>query len=299
MVTRVDARGTIRRLRFVRAGGKCHVVTTDRDRLIVENLPLVGYLVNELIARATHLSRDDMASAGALALVQSADAFDPSLGVPFGAFARRRILGAFSDEMRSADWATRGARKRIKETMAVRETLTASLGRTPSVEELADALGVDRGTASEALQDASRVVTTLDETVSDSLVSTFVSPEDSMVGAERSAVIGSAVAALPDRMRYIVEEIYLRERTVKELADELGMTHSAVSQQRSEAIRLLRDGLMTHYADGAARTEDELESRIAPARRSAYLARVGEYVQSGLVRQLTDVGGASAVAAAS
>jgi RNA polymerase sigma factor FliA len=299
MVTRVDARDTIRRLRLVRAGGECHVVTTDRDRLIVENLPLVGYLVNELIARATHLSRDDMASAGALALVQSADAFDPSLGVPFGAFARRRILGAFSDEMRSADWATRGARKRIKETMAVRETLTASLGRTPTVAELADALGVDRDTASEALQDASRVVTTLDETVSDSLVSTFLSPEDSMVGAERSAVIGSAVAALPDRMRYIVEEVYLHERTVKDLADELGMTHSAVSQQRSEAIRLLRDGLLTHYADGEARTEGELESRIAPARRSAYLARVGEYVQSGLVRQLTDVGGAPAVAAAS
>ncbi|MFW8745601.1 sigma-70 family RNA polymerase sigma factor, partial [Mesorhizobium japonicum] len=156
-----------------------------------------------------------------------------------------------------------------------------------------------RQIASEALQDASRVVTTLDETLSDSLVSAFVSPEDAVVGAERSAVIGSAVAALPDRMRYIVEEVYLRERTVKELAEELGMTHSAVSQQRSEAIRLLRDALATHYADDRARVEEDLESRIAPARRSAYLARVGEYVQSGLVRQLTDVGGSGAVAAAS
>lgn len=261
--------------------------TSDRDRLIVENLPLVGYLVNELVARATHLSRDDMASAGALALVQSADAFDPDLGVPFGAFARRRILGAFADEMRSADWATRGARKRIKETLAARETLTASLGRTPTVDELADTLGVDRATASEALQDAARVVTTIDETVSDSLVSVFVSPEDSAIGAERSAVIASAVAALPERMRYIVEQVYLQERSVKELAEELGMTHSAISQHRSEAIRLLRDGLTTHYgdADGAGAP---LESRIAPARRSAYLARVGEYVQTGLVRQLQD-----------
>lgn len=264
------------------------MATSDRDRLIVENLPLVGYLVSELVGRATHLSRDDLASAGALALVQSADAFDPELGVPFGAFARRRILGAFADELRSADWATRGARKRIKETLAVRETLSASLGRAPTVEELADALGVDRETASEALQDAARVVTTLDETVSDALVSGFLSPEDAVVGEERSVVVAAAVAALPDRMRYIVEEVYLRERTVKELAEELGMTHSAISQQRSEAIRLLRDGMLTHYADGDAPREDQLESRIAPARRSAYLARVGEYVQSGLVRQLQD-----------
>jgi RNA polymerase sigma factor for flagellar operon FliA len=263
--------------------------------MIVENLPLVGYLVNELVARATHLSRDDLASAGALALVQAADAFDPDLGVPFGAYARRRILGAFADEMRASDWASRGTRKRIKETLAVQETLAASLGRTPTVDELAEALGVDRETAAAALQDAARVVTTIDESVSDGLVSTFVSPEESVLGAERSSFIGAAVAALPERMRYIVEEVDLRERSVKELAEELGMTHSAVSQQRSEAIRLLRDGLRTHYGDGGA--DPELESRIAPARRSAYLARMVEYTQSGMVRRLSDAGPAIAAVA--
>jgi RNA polymerase sigma factor FliA len=263
--------------------GGTTMAPTARDRLIVDNLPLVGYLVNELVARATHLSRDDLASAGALALVQAADAFDPALGVPFGAYARRRILGAFADDMRSADWATRGARKRIKETLAVQDTLAASLGRTPTTDELAEALGVDRESASAALQDAGRVVTTLDETVSDRLVSTFTSPEDSVLGAERSVFVRAAVEALPERMRYIVEQVYLGDRSVKELAEELGMTHSAVSQQRSEAIRLLRDGLTAHYGDGDAPVE--YESRIAPARRSAYLARVSEYAQTGDIRR--------------
>ena len=61
----------------------------ERNKMVVDNLPLVGYLVSEVWARATHLSRDDLASAGAVALITSAEAFDPTLGVPFGAFARR------------------------------------------------------------------------------------------------------------------------------------------------------------------------------------------------------------------
>ena len=135
----------------------------QRNALVVENLPLVGYLVRDLCARATHLSRDDLAAAGALALVTSADAYDPTLGVPFGAFARRRIIGSFADTMRTDDWATRSARRRIRETLAVQETLTSSLGRVPTVEEIASTLGVDRQTATDALSDASRTVSTLDE----------------------------------------------------------------------------------------------------------------------------------------
>src|SRR3954468_20523768 len=99
--------------------------------MVTQHLPLVGYLVSDLCSKASHLSRDDLASAGAIALITSADSFDPDLGVPFGAFARRRILGAFAAEMRASDWATRSARRRIKETMSVQETLASALGRTP------------------------------------------------------------------------------------------------------------------------------------------------------------------------
>ena len=42
--------------------------------------------------------------------------------------------------MRSGDWASRGTRKRIKETLATQEALTASLGRAPSVDEIAGAV---------------------------------------------------------------------------------------------------------------------------------------------------------------
>lgn len=260
---------------------------TERNRLVVDNLPLVGYLVSEVWAKARHLSRDDLASAGSLALVTSADAFDPALGVPFGAFARRRIIGAFADEMRSNDWASRMTRRRIKETRQVQETLAAALGRTATVDEVAAALGVDRETALAGLADAERTLTALDDTTAEFLVADTALPDEALLSAERLAYLRAAVAALPDRMRLIVEQVYFDDRTVKEIAADLGITHSAVSQQRSEAIRLLRDGLGTHYADDAE-AHYEPESTVAPARRSAYLSRLADQAMLGMAHLAHD-----------
>lgn len=260
---------------------------TQRDAMIVENLPLVGYLVSELAARATHLSRDDLASAGALALVQAAEAFDPGQGVPFGAYARTRIVGAFADDLRAGDWASRGTRRRIKETLATQDALTAALGRTPTVDEIAGALGVDRQTASDALVDAARTVAALDDAATEHLAADVPLPEEQALVTERSRYLRAAVEALPERMRLVVEGVYFGDRTVTEIAEELGITHSAVSQQRAEAVRLLRDALATHWSD-------DPEVPVAPAstgsaaRRSAYLARVATNAAVGVARALRE-----------
>lgn len=256
---------------------------TERNRMVVDNLPLVGYLVSEVCAKATHLSRDDLASAGAIALIASADSFQPDLGIPFGAFARRRIRGAFADEMRASDWATRGARRRIKETLAVKETLTAAFGRTPGVDEIAAALGVDRDTAVAGLADAARVVSALDDTTAEFLVADTALPEETLLSAEKLTYLRAAVAALPEKMRHIVTQIYFEDRSVKDLAEELGTTHSAVSQQRAEAVRLLKDGLETHYSDSTG-ADYVPQSRVAPARRNAYLARLADQAIVGMAR---------------
>lgn len=255
----------------------------ERNVLVVENLPLVGYLVSELCAKATHLSRDDLASVGALALISSAESFDSTLGVPFGAYARRRISGAFADELRANDWAPRSARKRIKETLSVQETLTGALKRHPTTHEVAAALGVDRATADAALADAARTIAPLDDAMAEVLSANGESPEAALLVTERIGFVNSAVHTLPAKMRYIVEQIYFQDRSVKELAEELGATHSAVSQQRAEAIRLLRDGLHTHYADDPSHTYVP-QSRISTNRRTAYLATLAEETCGGAVR---------------
>lgn len=251
----------------------------ERNEMVVQNLPLVGYLVTKMCAGATHLSRDDLAQAGSIALVKAVDAWDPERGIPFGAYARERIIGAVKDEMRSSDWASRGVRTTIKNTLAVQEFLTAELGRTPTVDELAGALGVDRETAADGLNLASRTIATLDGTTAASLASDVILTEDSVVHSERIAYLTAAVQALPERMRSIVTMIYLNDQTVGEVAQELGVTHSAVSQQRAEAIRLLRDGLKLHYPDGDPDASADRASSPG-GRQTKYLTALGDLVRT-------------------
>ncbi|MDD7928155.1 sigma-70 family RNA polymerase sigma factor [Microbacterium thalli] len=249
----------------------------ERNQLIEENLPLVGYLARDLHSRATHVPLEELASVGALALVTAADAFDPALGVPFGAYARRRILGAFADEMRSMDWASRGIRKRIKETTAIRDTLTARLGRSATADEIAETMGLPRTAVVEALDDAARTVTSLDDASVLEMPSAMTLPDEAAVLRERRDVLERAVAALPPRMRAIVQAVYIDERPVKEIAAELGVSHSAVSQQRAEAIRLLRDALERFAAEEAF----EPVSRVSVETREAYFTRITAMLPRG------------------
>src|SRR5690606_32119396 len=80
--------------------------------------------------------------------------FDPTRGVPFGAYARRRILGAIADEVRSQTWIPRKTWERATQTRKVQETLQTTLGRDPSTEEIAEVMGVGRSAARKALSDA-------------------------------------------------------------------------------------------------------------------------------------------------
>ena len=84
--------------------------------LVTANLPLVGYHVSELLGRVpSYVSRDDLASAGSLALVLAAQAYDADTGVPFARYAALRIRGALVDELRSLDWASRSVRRRARQ----------------------------------------------------------------------------------------------------------------------------------------------------------------------------------------
>lgn len=253
-----------------------------RNQMVLENLPLVGYLAAELCAKATHLSREDLASVGAIALITAADAFDDTLGVPFGAYARRRILGAFADDMRSNDWATRGARKKITATRTVQESLTAALGRTPTVSELSEALGMDQAATLAILSDSARTVVSIEETMNDYLVSGTETPEEALLEAERTKVIRDAVAALPENLRVIIERIYFKGSTVKELAAEMGVTHSAVSQRRTTAMKLLHEGLQMRYIPEQAPAPETTLTRAATQRRELYLKDLGERVAGGI-----------------
>ena len=262
---------------------------TSVESLVVENLPLVGHLSREAAARLPrHLDADDLAGAGSLALVQAAQNFDATLGVPFAAFATTRIRGAMIDHMRARDWASRTVRSRARALSEVSEQLTTALSRNPTDPELAAASGLSLADVRQVRQGTDRsIVLSLDPVAADAdgLAATLAdpaqAPDETLIAAERIGYLRDALAELPERQRNVVTGYYLHQRPLLEIAEELGVTQSRASQLRSEGLDMLRGALDALLGDNAKAGPGALTD--APAnpvegvkarRRQAYVAAV-------------------------
>jgi RNA polymerase sigma factor for flagellar operon FliA len=254
---------------------------TDRaqEEIIRENIPLVGHLVREILGRVpSHVNRDDLTSAGLAALVSAARGYDAERGIPFGRFAAMRIRGALLDELRSLDWASRSVRSRARQAEVARQDLTAALGRVPTAAEIAESLGTSVGEIESVEEDVQRaVVLSLQGfsagTAEDMVTERTTGPEDMLLHRERIGYLHNAIEALPERLRTVVSRYFLEERPMAEIAVELGVTESRVSQLRAEALTLLRDGLNTHLNPEVLDNVDRPDGCVA-RRKTAYYAEV-------------------------
>ena len=252
------------------------------DELVRQHLPLVGHLVRETMSRVpAHVNRDDLTSAGLAALVQAARSYDAERGVSFSRYASTRVRGAILDELRSVDWASRSVRRRARQVDEVRNSLAAQLGRLPSDGEVAAALGVGVDEIAANEEDVSRaVVMSLqgfgEAPIDDMLASHIPGPEELIEHREKVAYLQDAVAELPDRLRTVIEAYFYGERPMAEIAAELGVTESRVSQMRAEALVLLKDALNSALEPSMV-TRHARPNGCAARRRDAYFAAVAAH----------------------
>ncbi|MGK5678006.1 sigma-70 family RNA polymerase sigma factor [Actinoplanes sp. URMC 104] len=250
-----------------------------REDIVQDHMPLVGHLVREMLARIpAHVNRDDLLSAGYAALVHAARGFDPARGVPFARFAAARVRGALLDELRGLDWASRSVRQRARRTDSARQELTAELGRTPTVREVAERLGCSVEDIEHADDDVQRaVVFSLQgfatAAADDMVTEPSAGPEEMLLVRERLGYLRHAIEALPDRLRTVVQGYFFEERPMARIAEDLGVSESRVSQLRAEALRLLRDGLNTHL-DPALAAENPAKEGCVARRRAAYYEQI-------------------------
>ena len=264
------------------SNGQCSTIRADRqteEDLVRSHLPLVQYVVAEVAHRVPrHVTRSDLVSAGMIGLAQAARSFDASRGVAFDRYAGQRIRGALLDELRSRDWASRTVRAKARTVTAATDQLTASLGRTPTAQEVADRTGMDKSAVDGLADDVHRaVVLNYDSLVTSGdgegiLPSDTTTPESTLLERERKAYLIDAVAALPERLRRVVVGYFFEELPMLALADELGVSESRISQMRAEALALMKDGMNSQLEPDLV-VEQRPEGRVAK-RKEAYYATI-------------------------
>lgn len=258
-------------------------LTAEQDALLNEHLPLVGFMVNDLLRRVpNYIQRNDLQSAGMLGLLQAVRAFDTTREAKFSTFARVRIQGALLDELRSKDWASRGVRQQARRLEAASEALAGNLGRTPTAAEVERSVGSSTGQLHRLKADVHRAtVLSLDGAPTDSnrnpldvlaMHQDHLDPAEQLERRESQAYVRDAVANLPERLRHVIVGYFIEERPMAELAEDLGVTESRISHMRSEALSLMAEAIRA--ATGEAAGDVPVESGVAQRRRTAYCAAV-------------------------
>ena len=225
-----------------------------RDRIVIENLPLVKAIairVHETLP--VHVDLDDLIHNGVLGLFDAVDKYDASKNVSFQAYAKHRIKGAILDSLRQLDWASRDLRKRQKQADEVTRDLSTKLGRTPAENEVAREMGLSMERWRRISMELSNVGLVQSSGPRDSdrerdYIAEFPAtpefqPDRMCEQRQLRTTLDRAIGTLPERYQKVVFLYYTNDLTMKEIGDVLGVNESRVSQIHKTALRKMAAAL--------------------------------------------------------
>jgi RNA polymerase sigma factor FliA len=225
-----------------------------RDRLVLSFAPLVKYIVYRKVREMpTRCEVEDFLSVGLEALIHSIDRYEPSKGATLEQYAWTRIHGAVLDELRRLDWAPRSVRRWERDIEKAADGFTTLHSRRPTAPELADAMGITvRELRKRRDEIASSDMTSLntlvasDEGSSIERIDTIAGDderEDPLTAAaidEAKAKFRAAFGRLSQREREVAVMLYVKNLTLAEIGEVLGVSESRVCQIHGRMKKTLR-----------------------------------------------------------
>jgi RNA polymerase sigma-B factor len=218
-----------------------------RERLTERFLPLAEHLASRFSGRGE--SRDDLVQVASLGLVHAVDRFDPDRGVQFATFASVTIVGELRRHFRDKGWSIRVPRGLQEAALLINKTLAAlwqELGRSPTIEEIAERTDLPEDTVLEAMDAVQAYSTTsLDVPVGDegggATAGDLIGEADpAFAMSEDWLHIAPAIADLPERERTILYLRFFKDMTQTEIAHEIGISQMHVSRLLSQSLARIR-----------------------------------------------------------
>jgi RNA polymerase sigma-B factor len=220
-----------------------------RDRLIESFIPVVRSIAYRYAGRGEQL--DDLEQVASVGLIKAIERFDLDRDVELMTYVFPTVVGELKRHFRDRGWSVTVPR-RLKELhyrlSRLIEELTATLGRSPTIPELAEEAGVDEEEVVEALEVgrayASRSLTRQldsEEGAGAELIDLIDDEERGYEAAENRELLASGLKALDDRERRIVQLRFVEGLTQSQIAVAVGISQMHVSRLIRRALEKLSE----------------------------------------------------------
>ena len=221
-----------------------------RARLIEQYVPLAEYLARRFRNRGE--LQDDLNQVAYLGLIKSVDGYDVTRGAAFTSYAIPMIVGELKRHFRDKGWDVRVPRRLQElrlEITKVTGDLAQQLGRSPTVADLAQHLGVTEEEIIEGIDCAhayralSLHAPVAGEEATTELGDLLGDLDPDLANVEDREALRPLIARLPVREQKIIAMRFFGNLTQSQIAVELGISQMHVSRLLSHALGVLREGL--------------------------------------------------------
>lgn len=228
-----------------------------RAALAERHLPLVKYIARKMSTNVpSHIEIGDLVSWGSLGLLDAIEKFNPTLGHAFSTYAVPRIRGSILDGLQQMEWAPKQVTSRVRLIRRTREQLTNHLGYEPTCEQLAAAVAMTPAEVRGILVDdaTTRVKTLSGPATNDSggesphiEVADLTMWDQELAGevVELRHRMAVAVNTLGERERIVLTMYYRDGKTLRRIAEELGVSVSSAIQTHTRLVETVRARLAT------------------------------------------------------
>jgi RNA polymerase sigma-B factor len=228
-----------------------------RDELAEEMLPLARALAGRYAGRGEPL--DDLVQVACIGIMKAIDGFDIERPVRFSSYATPTVLGEIKRHFRDKTWAIRvprGMQELQLKIARARDKLTHELGRSPNVDELAEAVQAPFEEVLQTIQsqDARRARSLEEPVGEDMTLADSVGGADPELGrAEIRVLLDDAFAVLSERDQEVLRLRFEYDLTQTEISNRIGVSQMQVSRLiRQSLARLRMDIERNHRRQDAA-----------------------------------------------
>ncbi|NPA52922.1 MAG: FliA/WhiG family RNA polymerase sigma factor [Aquificae bacterium] len=230
------------------------ISTEERNKIIMEFLPRINYIVNRLKQESLPptVTEEDLINTGVLGLIDAIEKYDPSKGVKLSTYAEIRIRGHIIDSLRKLDWVPRNVRQKAREIENAILEVESRLGREATAEEVAKYLGIS---VEEYMKYAQKVSNSTlvsiekgignDEEGTTKLWQIIAinddTPDKFVEEQQLKEILSDIISKLNEKERLVISLYYYEELSMKEIGEVLGLTESRISQIHTKTMMKIRN----------------------------------------------------------